>query len=99
MVTIPSPFRIAAGFVACAVMFACKDILTESPSPADVFDAPVDGLTDAELAVFAKGDAEFSRRFAPNTGLGPIFNNSSCFSCHSGDGSNLVPPNLRIWVT
>lgn len=95
MVTITSPFRFAAGLLACAAMFACKDILTESPSPADVFDSPVDGLTDAELAVFAKGDAEFSRRFAPNTGLGPIFNNTSCFSCHSGDGRGRLENSLQ----
>jgi CxxC motif-containing protein (DUF1111 family) len=38
------------------------------------------------MAAFVRGDAEFERRFAPSTGLGPIFNNVSCASCHSGDG-------------
>ena len=91
---IPSPYRFVTGLVACAALFACKDILTESPASGDVFDSPVDGLTDSELAVFAKGDAEFSRRFAPNTGLGPIFNNTSCFSCHSGDGRGRLENSL-----
>lgn len=64
----------------------CGDLLTTPASDADVFDAPVPGLTRAELAAFARGDEEFGRRFAPTTGLGPIFNNTSCASCHSGDG-------------
>lgn len=60
-----------------------------------MFDSPVDGLSESELAAFARGDAEFSRRFAPNTGLGPIFNNTSCFSCHSGDGRGRLENSLQ----
>lgn len=65
---------------------ACDQLATEAPGGADVFDAAVPGLTPAEMAAFARGDAEFARRFAPSTGLGPIFNNASCASCHGGDG-------------
>jgi CxxC motif-containing protein (DUF1111 family) len=65
---------------------ACSEMLTTAPDPGDVFDAPLDGLTEAELAAFAEGDEQFGRAFAPNEGLGPIFNNVSCASCHSGDG-------------
>ncbi len=65
---------------------SCGQFITDSPLAADVFDAPLDGLTPSELAAFARGDGEFERRFAPSTGLGPIFNNASCASCHSGDG-------------
>ena len=64
----------------------CGELFTTAPKDADVFDAPMPGLTTAELAAFARGDAEFERRFAPLTGLGPVFNNVSCASCHSGDG-------------
>jgi CxxC motif-containing protein (DUF1111 family) len=69
-----------------ALTAACGELVTTAPKDADVFDAPVPGLTKAELAAFARGDAEFERRFAPLTGLGPVFNNVSCASCHSGDG-------------
>ncbi|MGH7679914.1 MAG: di-heme oxidoredictase family protein [Gemmatimonadaceae bacterium] len=72
-----------AGSVAIA---ACDQLTTVAPPDGDVFDAPVEGLTDAEMAAFARGDAEFERQFAPNTGLGPIFNDVSCATCHSGDG-------------
>ena len=67
-------------------MAACDTLTTVAPADGDVFDAPVGGLSDAEMAAFARGDAEFERQFAPNTGLGPIFNDVSCATCHSGDG-------------
>ena len=69
---------------------ACDQLTTVAPADGDVFDAPVEGLTDAEMAAFARGDAEFERGFAPNTGLGPIFNNVSCATCHSGDGRGVL---------
>jgi CxxC motif-containing protein (DUF1111 family) len=65
---------------------ACSDLATEAAPTSDVFDAALPGLTAAEIAAFVRGDGEFERRFAPSTGLGPIFNNVSCASCHSGDG-------------
>jgi len=65
---------------------ACDHLTTESPPAGDVLDAAIAGLTSAERSAFVRGDAEFARRFAPASGLGPIFNNVSCASCHSGDG-------------
>lgn len=71
---------------ALLIAVACGDLLTEAPDPGDIFDGPVDGLSSTELAAFVRGDGEFARRFAPATGLGPIFNDVSCAACHSGDG-------------
>lgn len=65
---------------------ACDELTTAPPSDADILDAPLPGLSADELAAFARGDAEFGRRFAPASGLGPIFNNVACAECHSGDG-------------
>src|SRR5918992_5477386 len=82
--------------LSCAVaIVACDQLTTVAPPDGDVFDAPVPGLTDAEMAAFARGDAEFSRRFAPRTGLGPIINNVSCFACHSGDGRGRLENSLQ----
>lgn len=76
-----------AGLAAVLVVAAaCDALLTEAPDDADLFDAPLPGLTPEELEVFLRGDEEFGRAFAPATGLGPIFNNVSCANCHSGDG-------------
>lgn len=69
-----------------ATLGACDQLATEAVHDGDVFDAALPGLTADELAAFIRGDAEFGRRFAPASGLGPIFNNVSCASCHSGDG-------------
>ena len=65
---------------------ACDLLMTSAPEPGDIFDGPLDRLSAAELAAFAEGDAQFGLAFAPSTGLGPIFNNVACASCHSGDG-------------
>ena len=68
------------------LLIACSDLLTTAPDAGDVLDRPLDGLSPTELAAFSRGDQEFGRRFAPAQGLGPIFNDVSCVSCHSGDG-------------
>lgn len=80
------PHSIALLLCAAVAVVACDQLTTVAPPDGDVFDAPVEGLSDAEMAAFARGDAEFERQFAPNTGLGPIFNDVSCATCHSGDG-------------
>lgn len=44
---------------------------------------PLPGLADAQLLEFAAGKDEFLNVEDAEGGLGPIFNNSSCVSCHS----------------
>jgi len=55
---------------------------------------PLSNLSVAELARFEDGDFEFERTFNTADGLGPIFNQNSCVSCHSqpvgGSGSIFV---------
>lgn len=51
----------------------------------------VDGLSEHDQFVHETGDAAFEKTFvtAPspvNSGLGPVFNNVSCISCHHNDG-------------
>lgn len=85
----------ALALFALAGLAACDQLTTEAPPDGDIFDGPVAGLTPAEAAAFARGDAEFGRRFSPATGLGPIFNNVSCASCHSGDGRGVLDNSLK----
>ena len=47
------------------------------------FGDPLPGLTSAQLAEFTAGLDEFQNVESAETGLGPIFNNVSCVSCHS----------------
>jgi len=65
---------------------ACDVILTEAPPEGETFDAPLPGLTSTQLASFARGDEAFEKGFSVQEGLGPIFNQPSCESCHPGDG-------------
>ena len=43
---------------------------------------PLPFLTARQRLLFQQGSAEFQVVFTPATGLGPVFNNSSCTSCH-----------------
>ncbi len=79
-------WRTPAAYLALLIPMGCADLLTSAPDDGDIFDGPIEGLSASELQAFVRGDEEFGRRFAPSTGLGPIFNNVSCASCHSGDG-------------
>lgn len=49
------------------------------PAPGD----PLDGLTGAQRDRFRMGRVVFNQAFTPASGLGPLFNNVSCASCHN----------------
>jgi CxxC motif-containing protein (DUF1111 family) len=55
---------------------------------------PLDSLTQAQLDDFLAGQVEFERAFSAETGLGPIFNGTSCAQCHTdgglGGGSSIM---------
>ena len=70
---------------ALAALTDANIALTSAPEPADLL-TPLDRLGHEDLAAFAAGDAQFAKPFAITEGLGPVFNNVSCASCHSGDG-------------
>lgn len=76
----------AVAVVLASMIVGCDALTTRAPDPGDVLDGPLPGLTEEELAAFIRGDEGFGRPFSPSEGLGPIFNNVSCASCHSGDG-------------
>ena len=43
---------------------------------------PLRGLTPDERSRFDRGREVFGREFEPETGLGPLFNSTSCAECH-----------------
>jgi CxxC motif-containing protein (DUF1111 family) len=51
---------------------------------------PVDGLSAADLVLFADGRIEFESIETIEGGLGPIFNDDSCAACHSSPVSGGV---------
>jgi len=79
----------------CVHVLGCSKLLTTKPAPGERFDAPLDGLDNGELGDFQAGHTQFRKAFTIAEGLGPIFNNVSCASCHSGDGRG-QPENILI---
>ncbi len=76
------------------LLIACDAILTEPPGDGETFDAPLPGLSRSQLASFVRGDEGFGKVFTVKEGLGPIFNQPSCESCHPGDGRGSSRTNL-----
>jgi len=63
---------------------------------ASAFGQPAPNLSAGELTRHNQGDAIFSATFSadrasPFPGLGPMFENTSCESCHVGDGRGRPP--------
>jgi CxxC motif-containing protein (DUF1111 family) len=63
---------------------------------ADAFSFPIPTLQGEGLERHDEGDEEFEIEFVPapaaeNGGLGPVFDNVSCESCHVGDGRGRPP--------
>jgi CxxC motif-containing protein (DUF1111 family) len=71
---------------AIVVAVSCSKLEPAAPANDKVLDGPVDGLTNAQAAQHARGDAAFANVFTSSTGLGPVFVSTSCGSCHVGDG-------------
>ena len=68
-------------------ILSCSKLGPGVPASDQTLDGPVDGLTYAQLAQHARGDAAFTDQvFTVETGLGPLFVATSCGSCHAGDG-------------
>ncbi|APD06372.1 hypothetical protein UJ101_00835 [Flavobacteriaceae bacterium UJ101] len=64
------------------------------------FETPAPNLNATNLEIHLQGDAEFEAAFvtAPaevNSGVGPIFNNTSCVACHPRDGRASFPNDIN----
>jgi CxxC motif-containing protein (DUF1111 family) len=61
---------------------------------------PLDDLTGDQRDRFKKGRVVFNQEFTPKTGLGPLFNNTGCASCHNepvpGGGGSFTQVNASV---
>ncbi len=58
-----------------------------APAADNILDGPAEGLTSEQNRIFLRGDIAFNDEiFSQSNGLGPLFVNNSCGSCHAGDG-------------
>src|SRR5437867_7831279 len=65
---------IASALAVIGILAGCA----RPPQPGD----PLPGLQRSERARFDRGKEVFKREFTPETGLGPLFNSTSCSECH-----------------
>lgn len=68
--------------------------MPDAPSPDEVLDGTIDGMTRSQVRQHIAGDEEFGRRFSVIDGLGPVFVATSCEQCHVGDGKGHPAFNL-----
>ena len=89
------PFlRIFLLIAAACCASSCDALFSSLPADDFTFDAPLEDLSEAQLNVFIAGDEAFGETFTRQTGLGPIFNQASCVTCHPGDGRGDPSTNL-----
>ena len=60
---------------------------------------PVPGLTPRQLAQFNRGLQVFVTEFSPATGLGPLFNSTSCAQCHNDPALGGYGDSAEVHVT
>ncbi len=78
-----------------AAFHSCDFIFTPAVGNDETLDGPIEGLTNEQLRMFFQGDEQFNKVFSFNEGLGPIFNNTACGSCHVADGKSHPNANLK----
>ena len=75
------------GMIAAAALAACGGKMAPEElgmtGQADSVGGTIPGLTSAQLTAFASGEDEFQEINTVATGLGPVFNEKSCGSCHA----------------
>src|SRR5687768_10403480 len=80
---------LAISAIVCVITIiaACEKTLPPAPADDELLDGPVEGLTNAQMSQFLKGDIAFNDDvFTAETGVGPLFVATSCGTCHAGDG-------------
>jgi len=86
--------RLAATLALVSLLVGCELFLTEPVEEGESFDQPLPGLSREQQLAFARGDGAFEKAFSVREGLGPIFNQAACESCHPGDGKG--PPQTNL---
>lgn len=77
---------IGISLAAVLLLSSCEVFEPSLPDGNTTLEGEVEGLTLGESQRFLRGDEIFGEVFTKQKGLGPLFNEFSCASCHAGDG-------------
>jgi CxxC motif-containing protein (DUF1111 family) len=67
---------------------SCDKIFPEEAEISNVLEGPISDLSETEKNQFLQGDKAFGEIYTSETGLGPIYVENSCVSCHVGGGKS-----------
>src|SRR5438093_6793816 len=82
---------IASALAVIGILAGCA----RPPQPGD----PLPGLQRSERVRFDRGKEVFEREFTPETGLGPLFNSTSCGECHEKPATGGFGDEVEIHAT
>src|SRR5690349_21631920 len=60
---------------------------------------PLRDLSQSQREQFEQGKVAFTRTFAPEDGLGPLFNSTSCSECHESPATGGVGDEIETHAT
>ncbi len=87
-------FIVLTSLIGCDGRVDIPQMITLVDENTDNFETPFEMLPSDMRATFARGEEAFMKDFTVEEGLGPIFNQSSCVSCHPGNGRGI--PDLSL---
>jgi CxxC motif-containing protein (DUF1111 family) len=65
---------------------ACSKLVPSGPDSDEILAEPITGMAAEYMNQFLIGDEAFAHTFSVEEGLGPIYIQNACESCHVGDG-------------
>jgi len=87
MICLPSYRLLTTLLLGGMLILACSKFEPNAPADEEVLDGTIEGLSNAEKALFLAGDIAFNNEiFTTSNGLGSLFVATSCGTCHAGDG-------------
>jgi len=90
------PFLIVVA-TACERQLPTGDLLAKAGG--NSLGRPLAGLRTEERRLFDRGSVVFATEFTPETGLGPLFNSTSCAECHENPVAGGVGDEVEIHAT
>ena len=90
------PFLIVVA-TACERQLPTGDLLAKAGG--NSLGRPLAGLKTEERRLFDRGSVVFATEFTPETGLGPLFNSTSCAECHENPVAGGVGDEVEIHAT